>query len=578
MVSEPPSRRISPDRLSSGRLSASRLTSRSLRSRAADLLRVAWPAFAAALTSLAVYVPTLMPDIGFWDTAEFQAIGPVLGIAHPTGYPSYTLLAWLASVLLQPLGTEAFRANLLNALLMASAAGLLALAVTLLTRRRSLALAAGLLLGLAPTVWANAVRADAHALHLALVALLVVVLLVWADRQRRGDARAGRWLVVSAVIYGVALGNHALTLLLAPGIAAYLLLVEPGLLRRWRLVLGCVAALVLTTVALYLYLPLRSAMDPLLDYADPQAWVHLDAAGNVIGGFRYLVLGEQFRGTFSPLPSLTDGIGIIWHQMWLELGPIAVLSLGGVAVAALRWPRELALLGLWFVVTWVFALGYQNASIERYYLVPLLVAVVFAAMLATFALEMLERFAERRREDCPVERRLPRGVAIRAALLRWMVPGLAALALVAHALISFPATYERVDASHDRDARVWLNATFQALAPDAVIISWWSYSTPMWYGQYVEGLRPDVLVMDDRTILDAGLVDVHGAIERYLGERPVYLIRLPRDIEAIASRHRLSLVQGLRGGDVWRVMPAEVGYDRVVSNDRGTVSARPVRP
>ncbi|MBA3797133.1 MAG: DUF2723 domain-containing protein, partial [Chloroflexi bacterium] len=127
-MSEPPSRRISPDRLSSGRLSASRLTSRSLRSRAADLLRVAWPAFAAALTSLAVYVPTLMPDIGFWDTAEFQAIGPVLGIAHPTGYPSYTLLAWLASVLLQPLGTEAFRANLLNALLMASAAGLLALA------------------------------------------------------------------------------------------------------------------------------------------------------------------------------------------------------------------------------------------------------------------------------------------------------------------------------------------------------------------------------------------------------------------------------------------------------------------
>jgi hypothetical protein len=126
------------------------LTSRSLRSRAADLLGVAWPAFAAALTSLAVYVPTLMPDIGFWDTAEFQAIGPVLGIAHPTGYPSYTLLAWLASVLLQPLGTEAFRANLLNALLMASAAGLLALAVTLLTRRRSLALAAGLLLGPTP--------------------------------------------------------------------------------------------------------------------------------------------------------------------------------------------------------------------------------------------------------------------------------------------------------------------------------------------------------------------------------------------------------------------------------------------
>jgi hypothetical protein len=40
--------------------------------------------------------------VGTWDTAEFQAIGPVLGIAHPTGYHTNTQLAWAASVVLQP--------------------------------------------------------------------------------------------------------------------------------------------------------------------------------------------------------------------------------------------------------------------------------------------------------------------------------------------------------------------------------------------------------------------------------------------------------------------------------------------
>ncbi len=46
--------------------------------------------------ALALYIRTLLPDVGLWDTAEFQAVGPVLGIAHPTGYPSYTLLlCWL---------------------------------------------------------------------------------------------------------------------------------------------------------------------------------------------------------------------------------------------------------------------------------------------------------------------------------------------------------------------------------------------------------------------------------------------------------------------------------------------------
>lgn len=547
----------------SGRLSASRSAGRSPLGRAAGVVAAAWPALAAAAVSLALYVPTLMPDIGFWDAAEFQAIGPVLGIAHPTGYPSYTLLAWLASVVLQPLGTEAFRANLLSALLMASAAGLLALAVTMLTRRRSLGLAAGLLMGLAPTVWSNAVRADAHALHLALVALLLVVLVVWAGRHRAADPGAPRWLVASAVIYGVALGNHALTLLLAPGIAAYLLLVEPRLLRRGHLVLGCVAALALTTVVLYLYLPIRSAMDPPLDYADPETWLIRDAAGTVIGGFRYLVLGEQFRGTFSPLPSLSEGIGIIWREMLLDLGPIAVLSLGGVAAAALRWRPHLALLGIWFVVTWVFALGYQNAGIERYYLVPLLVSVVFAALLAAVALDWLQSFLSQ-----PAV-----GRSRRRGRLDHALAVVAVLALLAPALVSLPTTYRQVDASDDRSARIWLDAVFQALEPDAVIVSWWSYSTPMWYGQYVEGQRTDVLVMDDRTILDEGLVDVSGAIDRYLDERPVYLIRLPEDIAAIASRYALVPVEGIVDGAVWRVLSPVVGYDRDVSSLPGTVTA-----
>ena len=32
---------------------------------------------------------------------------------------------------------------------------------------------------------------------------------------------------------------------------------------------------------------------------------------------------------------------------------------------------------LWFVITFRFALGYENAAIDRYYLVPLLIAVIW---------------------------------------------------------------------------------------------------------------------------------------------------------------------------------------------------------
>ena len=93
--------------------------------------------------SLGLYVPSLMPGVGFWDTAEFQTVGPVLGIAHPTGFPTYTLLGWFSNVLLSPVGESAFRMNLLSALLVAGAAAFLALATQRVIGRPALALGAG---------------------------------------------------------------------------------------------------------------------------------------------------------------------------------------------------------------------------------------------------------------------------------------------------------------------------------------------------------------------------------------------------------------------------------------------------
>ena len=40
------------------------------------------------------------------------------------------------------------------------------------------------------------------------------------------------------------------------------------------------------------------------------------------------------------------------------------------------------------------------------------------------------------------------------------------------------------------------------MEPNAVIVSWWSYSTPLWYAQVIEGRRPDIDIIDDRTRLD----------------------------------------------------------------------------
>jgi len=486
-------------------------------SRTSDYALAALPVF---LGALALYMATLLPDVGIWDTAEFQAIGPVLGTAHPTGYPTYTLLLWLGSVVLQPFGNEAYRADLLSALLMAGAAALLAARVVMATRRWALGLTSGVVFALTPVAWTWGLRADPHALHVFLAALILVLLGVWQEREGRGQGTGARWLLVAAVVYGLSLGNHALTLLLAPGIAVFVLMVAPRIIQaQWRLVLACAAVLALAAAAVYLYLPIRSAMDPALDYADPETWER----------FWYVVLGEQFQGSYGLPPPSGELLSGAWDELVRNLGILAILALAGAVLGLFRHPRLTVLGLLWFGGTWLFAVGYPNAAIERYYLVPLLVAALAVGLAADAVWDVLRDLL--RRPGRNLGYRLATGALVLALL------GLAAGPAIDR--------YDSLDASKDTRGRQLLEATFEALEPEAVVISWWSFSTPLWYGQHVEGRRSDVTVIDDRAVLDEGYGDVSAAIEAYLDERPVYVIRLDRDLKALEEAYLLELVPGV---------------------------------
>ena len=142
--------------------------------------------------------PGLMPDVGFWDTGEFQTVAPILGTAHPTGYPTYVILGFIVNLVLAPLGEPAFRMNVFSLLCIAVAAAVTVRLVMRLTGSAPIGMAAGLGLATTPVAWNLATHADPHTLHLALVVILVAVLVRWehgrraAERVRRPVARPRR--------------------------------------------------------------------------------------------------------------------------------------------------------------------------------------------------------------------------------------------------------------------------------------------------------------------------------------------------------------------------------------------------
>ena len=74
---------------------------------------VALAAFILYLSTLAPTVLSRVAEDGLYDAGLFQIRAYVLSISHPTGYPSYLLLAKLFTYL--PVGDVAYRVNLASA-------------------------------------------------------------------------------------------------------------------------------------------------------------------------------------------------------------------------------------------------------------------------------------------------------------------------------------------------------------------------------------------------------------------------------------------------------------------------------
>ena len=271
------------------------------------------------LAFLFLYGMTTAPSIVtlFDDSLEFQLVLPTFGIAHPTGYPLFTLLGGLWSRVLFPFGNWAWRANLLSALAAATTVALvyvlaskLVAAVVDQPGAAWAGLAAAMAFGLVPIWWAQATLAEVYALH----SLLVCAVLVTAIGIERTTGPAfDRRMTLLWFLVGLGVAHHRTIVLVLPGLAVYLLWSVPGIWRPRRVWWLWLAALAVPLL-FYLYLPLRAGMgmrDLHGSYTNSWSgfWDHVLARGYT-GFFTHLcadrrAVGRRLVGTWPG----TDGLG-----------------------------------------------------------------------------------------------------------------------------------------------------------------------------------------------------------------------------------------------------------------------------
>ncbi len=501
---------------------------------------------------MAAYVRTLLPGIAFGDWGEMQTVPHVLGIAHPTGYPTYIILAWLAELV--PIGSIAFRANLLSAVYVAAALATTTLIALRLGVRPLIAIAGALALGATGTVWAAATVAEVNPLHLLFAALIVHRALLWERRRSPVD------LAVGGLLMGLALGNHLLTLFIAPFVALFV--VWSGrreiMARPWILAMP-IGALVLG-LAVYLYIPLAASQSPPLPYNHP----------TTLDGVLWLVGGTQFRGQFDFLSARGPGEFIasmpdLWELLTARATPVVpILGLGGLAILVVRRPAfGLMCLGVALSAIYIWA---NYLQLEHYLLVPFLVLAVGAAV----ALESGVRAVAWLIGRSDLERG-PTMATARAGGTVAMTFGLAVgIVAVGGALVLAAGNWPRADRSDDRSGQQYVDAVFAALPANAAILSYWDASTPLWHGQLVEGRRPDVLIVDDTNIVYENWVTRERRISSLICQRPVFILRLgDEDLIPTEQSFRLTPLLTVRVAageptaavlrDIYRVAPLDAG-------------------
>jgi hypothetical protein len=303
---------------------------------------------------------TCYPFVSADDRAEFQTLAATGGIAH-AGYPAYVMALELIGKI--PIGTFAYRANLLSCLAGALAVGLAAFLGAYLARRSWAGILSGLALACSLTMWSESSQAEVYAFSLAIAASAFLVMWHFGRHPAPGSA------FLLGLLGGLGLASHLLILALFPPlVAAIVSAVRTGNLRPAHIRVGVVGLLL--GLSTYGYLILKDRPDQPMNYLEDKI-----AVGS----------GEFFVADEEPLTRVERIVWMLSARQYLTHGDYRPFAGSGYRLKVLGmdivvnefpvWGAALALIGSWVL--------YRRRSFTGLLLSLWLAGVVFLLLYGT---------------------------------------------------------------------------------------------------------------------------------------------------------------------------------------------------
>lgn len=441
------------------------------------------------LVVLAIYVITISPTVAFWDAGEFIATSYILGVPHPPGTPFYVLVGRIFSMF--PFTGPTLGVNLMSAISGALATLFLYLiTVRILVRWRgipqtreemllvySASASAALAGALAGSFWVNSIEAEVYSPSAFIMAFTVWLMIRWSERYKEPGSRNS--LVLICYLLALSVGLHLGTVLVLPAFVLFALLFDWKLFTDLKFIVF-VVFVGLLGLGNHLFLPIRSALNPAIDEANPEHWE----------AFKDCLLRKQYKPMtpFVRQAPWSFQFGMFWRyfkEQWTVdgrswTGLLLLAGSAGGVVHFLKEKKTFVLVGTLFLVMSLGLIVYMNFTDHEvrerdyffshgFFFFCIWIGVAFAYL--------TDMFTNRERPTA----------------LSYILP----IGLLLFTFSAFFVNLETHDRRGDYNAYDYAYNMLATVDQDGMIFTNGDNDTfPLWYIQEVQGFRKDVRVLN----------------------------------------------------------------------------------
>jgi hypothetical protein len=514
---------------------------------------------AAAVIAFSIYLITLAPSVYFIDSGELAAVASTLGIAHPTGYPLFTIIGHIFTLLpISP--SEVYNLNVMSAFFCSLGIFVFFMlmkyllsnyrAITIESQKKpsaaknvktvntpkersidfpvpvayAIAGFAALALAFSKTYWNTANSVEVYPLHVFFLVSLVLVFIkaIYHTGSKKSAGSTfisqNKYYLIFAFLLGLSFTNHLTTILLAPACLTLFFYVNVYDKPRLYRLLGFMAVCYLIGLSVYLYLPIRANMSPALLWGNPynferffwhvsgkQFSVWIFSAKGSIPAFLILMgttVGLCLWGLVKQ-KTLNQNIHFIFFVVISIMGYILISGSNPVVLQQFQkfssslW-GEFGFGLVLLAIPGVFFLSKFN--LKLYYFTLL---TFFGCLFYAINYDINDIYSYFLLSYITLAVWLAFGVAfvysqMKGMLINVLHQRIFAAAVVLISLIALNTNYAVNDESKNHYVEEFTMNIFKNAEPNCIIISsqWDFWVSASWYYHFVKNIRTDIVIID----------------------------------------------------------------------------------